>query len=206
MAGTAQAKGLLQAEGGAPAPEETGFVGAVRWTDRAIAKAEELSLTFVLLALLFLGVYQLVTVHWFPPAPYWSRDVIHYCVLYIAVVAGALAAQSDRLFNIDMFARFFNQRGKLLIRILTAAFTLVICWVAYKAGMRLRDILAGEADEVAAEAPAWWLVKLKDSAPYFIPFGMLLIASHFALHILIDGYYLVTGKPSPDVADVVPKV
>jgi TRAP-type C4-dicarboxylate transport system permease small subunit len=193
MSGTSQAKGILG--GDDSLPPETGVVAVLRRIDRGLAKIEELLLTIVLVLLVFLGVYQLVRVHWFPPAPYWPRELIKYCVLFLGMIAGALAAQSDRLFNIDMFTRLFAQRGKLVIRILTALFTIAVCWAIYRAGMILRGSVVGEKGEVIA--PATGILPL--------PVGALLVAVHMLVHSAIDVFYLISGRPSPDVAEAAPK-
>lgn len=193
MAGASQAKGIL--DSGAPHAPEDAFVRVVRGIDKGLAKVEEILLTLVLLFLVCLGVYQVVK-----PGAAWPRETIHYCVLFIGMVAGALATQSDRLFNIDMFSRLFGQRGKLVIRIVAAAFTIGICWIIYKSAMVFRDtVLATEVEEdgLAAINPTLGVLPL--------PYGALLIATHLFLHSVIDVYYLVTNKPSPDVAEMAPK-
>ncbi len=187
MAGVSQAKGLL--EGGVDAPPEDGVVVYLRMADRALGKVEEYALTLVLLAMVVIGAWQVIK----PEG--WMRETIKYGVLFIGMVAGALATQSDRLFNIDMVGRLLAPRGRLVVRIITALFTIGMCWVLYKASMAFRDSIADEAGEPIK--PALGMLPL--------PYGALLIATHLALHALIDVYYLATGKPSPDVVDLVPK-
>ncbi len=167
----------------------------LRTVDRALAKVEETTLTIVLLSLVFLGVYQMIRVHWLPPAPYFTRELIKYCVLFIGMIAGALAAQSDRLFNIDMFTRIFGMRGKLVIRIISALFCVWICFMYIQGSRALLAVLAGEKGEVMA--PATGMLPL--------PVGAGLIGAHLTLHSIIDAYYLISGRPSPDVAEAAPK-
>jgi hypothetical protein len=39
-----------------------------------------------------------------------------------------------------------------------------------------------------------------------LPIGALLVAVHMLVHSAIDVFYLISGKPSPDVAAAAPKV
>ena len=194
MSGSSQAKGLLGAV--APAIAEPRGVALLRRIDRTLATVEAVALTFVLIAIVFVGVYQLVRVHWLKPAPYWTREVIKYCVLFIGMVAGALAAQSERLFNIDMFTRAFGPRGRLVVRIVSALFCAWICLMYIRGGTVLLGVLADEKGEVIS--PATGMLAL--------PAGAALIGLHMLLHAAIDAYYLASGRPSPDSAEGAPKL
>ena len=154
------------------------------------------SMVWAIIAIVFVGVYQLVRVHWLKPAPYWTREVIKYCVLFIGMVAGALAAQSERLFNIDMFTRAFGPRGRLVVRIVSALFCAWICLMYIRGGTVLLGVLADEQGEVIS--PATGMLAL--------PAGAALIGLHMLLHAAIDAYYLASGRPSPDSAEGAPKL
>lgn len=194
MAGSVRAEDL----GGevAPRPPEPGFPGVLRAIDRSIAKVEGVALVAVVAFLLFLGVYVAIIRNFFPPCPFWVDEAIRYCVFFLGLVGGALATQSDRLFNIDMLSRLFSPRGKLALRIVTACFGITVAWIFLSSSLVLRTIIIDEKGEFLP--PRTGLLAL--------PIAMGLIILHFALHALIDGYYLVTGKPSPDLKTSEPKV
>jgi TRAP-type C4-dicarboxylate transport system permease small subunit len=110
-------------------------------------------------------------------------------VFFIGLVGAALATQSDRLFNIDMFTRALGVRGKLVVRILSAAFTIYVCWQFFNGSLTLRKIaLMDERGEILD--PSWGVLSL--------PIAMVLMSVHLALHIIIDVYYLGTGKRPPE--------
>jgi TRAP-type C4-dicarboxylate transport system permease small subunit len=173
-----------------PIPVEPRFVALLRYVDRGFMHIEGVAVTICLFALIVVGVYGALKRNFAPPAPFWTDEIIRYSVFFIGLVGAALAAQSDRLFNIDMFTRAFGARGKLVIRIVSAAFTIYICWLFFSGSLTLRDILLDEKGEILD--PKWGVLSL--------PTAMVLIALHLAIHILIDGYYLATGKIPPGLA------
>lgn len=179
-----------------PHPPEPGPVPLLRAVDRAIMHAEGIAVTIALFILIVVGVYGALKRNFAPPAPFWTDEIIRYSVFFIGLVGAALAAQSDRLFNIDMFTRAFGLRGKLVIRVVSAAFTIYVAYLFFIGSVSLRDILVDEKGEVLD--PRFGVLAL--------PLAMALIAVHMLLRIAIDGYYFVTGKTPPDLAAVqVPK-
>lgn len=179
-----------------PIPVEPRFVATLRTIDRGFMHVEGVAVTFCLFVLIVVGVYGALKRNFAPPAPFWTDEIIRYSVFFIGLVGAALAAQADRLFNIDMFTRAFGVRGKLIIRIVSATFTIYICWLFFSGSITLRDILLDEKGEILD--PKWGVLSL--------PTAMVLIALHMLLHILIDAYYLGTGKTPPELAAVqVPK-
>lgn len=194
MSSLAEAQRAAGLGDGPPAPPDPPFVAALRAIDRGLAKLEEFVLALFLLILLLVGVVGAVKRNFLPPSPFWIEEAVRYSVFFIGLVGAALAAQSDRLFNIDMFARLFNVRGKLVVKILSAIFTIAVCWMFMKSSFVLREVaLAGEEGELLA--PETGILSL--------PIAMIAIMSHLALHVLIAAYYLVTGKTPPELA--VPK-
>jgi TRAP-type C4-dicarboxylate transport system permease small subunit len=175
-----------------PRPPEPGPVPLLRAIDRGVMQVEGIAVTVALFILIVVGVYGALKRNFAPPAPFWTDEIIRYSVFFIGLVGAALAAQSDRLFNIDMFTRAFGLRGKLLIRIVSAAFTIYVAYLFFIGSLSLRDILIDEKGELLD--PRFGVLSL--------PLGMTLIAIHMLLHVAIDGYYLVTGKTPPELAAI----
>ena len=171
-----------------PKPPEPGPVPFLRAIDRGLSHLEGVAVTAFLFFLIVVGVYGALKRNFAPPAPFWTDEVIRYSVFFIGLVGAALAAQSERLFNIDMFTRALGLRGKLAIRILAAAFTVYVCWHFFTGSLELRTILLDEKGEVID--PKWGVLSL--------PAAALLIGAHMLLHIAIDAYYLATGQAPPD--------
>lgn len=170
------------------ADREPAALGVIRAVDRAVAKIEEIVLALLVIALVLVGVYQAARRNYWTPAPFWSPEVIKYSVLFIGLLGGALAAQSDKLINIDMLTRILPARGRLAMKVLTAIFTIVICWMFAKGSFAMMKGIRLEKGEVLAPAKAMWA----------LPIGAWLIGLHMALHALIDVYYLGTGRTPPE--------
>jgi TRAP-type C4-dicarboxylate transport system permease small subunit len=169
---------------------EPGLVRTLRGIDHALAKIEEVALALCLLTLLLIGVLGAVKRNFLPPSPFWIDEAVRYSVFFIGLLGAALATQSERLFNIDMFARLMSVRGKLIVRMLAAAFTIGVCSLFLRSSLLLREVLAGEEGELIS--PSTGILSL--------PIAMVAIMLHLALHFLISGYYLVTGGTPPELA------
>jgi TRAP-type C4-dicarboxylate transport system permease small subunit len=173
-----------------PAPPEPHLVRVLRSLDRGLAKLEEVALALCLLALLLVGVLGALKRNFFPPSPFWIDEAVRYSVFFIGLLGAALATQSDRLFNIDMFARLMSVRGKLIVRMLASAFTIGVCFIFLESSLILREVLKGEEGELFE--PTTGILSL--------PIAMIAIMVHLTLHFLIAGYYLVTGGTPPELA------
>jgi TRAP-type C4-dicarboxylate transport system permease small subunit len=166
-------------------------VAVLRAVDRALAKLEEIVLALFLLVLLLVGVIGAVKRNFLPPSPFWIEEAVRYSVFFIGLVGAALAAQSERLFNIDMFARLLGVRGKLAVKIVSGLFTIAVCWLFMTSSLVVREVaLAGEEGELLA--PETGILSL--------PIAMIAIMAHLALHVTIAIYYLATGKTPPELA------
>jgi TRAP-type C4-dicarboxylate transport system permease small subunit len=176
------------------APPEPPFILALRTVDRLVTKVEESVLAVFLLVLLLVGVYGAYKRNISPPSPFWADEVIRYTVFFIGLTAAALAAQADRLFNMDLLARNLSIRGRLAMKIAQAMLTIAICWIFFQSSLVLRASLIGEEGELLP--PEIGVLSL--------PIAMALIAFHLALQIVIATYYLATGKTPPEMW--IPKV
>lgn len=191
MSNLAEVQRTIQQGESAPRPPDPPFVATLRAIDRAFARVEGFVVSIILAVLILVGVYGAVRRNLWKPSPFWVDEVVRYCVFFIGLVSAALAAQSERLFNIDMFTKLLGARGKLVVRIGWAAFTIYVCTLFVSSSLTLRALtLLGEEGEVLD--PKWGVLSL--------PIGLGLIAVHMALHILIDVYYLATGQIPPELA------
>jgi TRAP-type C4-dicarboxylate transport system permease small subunit len=171
-----------------PTTEPTG-VRALRAVDGGLAKVEEIALAFLLIALIFLATYQAYKRNYAPPAPFYTDELIRYSVFGIGLLGAALATHSERLINVDMITRVLSTRGKLIAKLVTAAFTIYMCWWFVRGGMHVRKINIQLHEEGEVIAPATAILAL--------PIGTALIGIHLTLHAVIDAYYLATGKTPP---------
>ncbi|MBI4511242.1 MAG: TRAP transporter small permease [Deltaproteobacteria bacterium] len=172
---------------GPKAPPEPGIISALRAVDRGLAKAEEIALVSCLVVLVLLGVYQAWTRNVMPPCPFWIDELIRYSVFFIGLLGAALAAQSDSLINIDMLTRLLSPRARMVVRIVTAMFTVYVCWLLVRGGLALRQIVADEKGEIIRTG----------TAVMALPLAATLIGLHVAIHAFVDAFYLITNRPPP---------
>jgi TRAP-type C4-dicarboxylate transport system permease small subunit len=173
-----------------PLLPEPRFVLAVRKVDRALARVEEVLLSVCLATLLLIGVLGALKRNFAPPSPFWIDEVIRYAVFFIGLTGAALAAQADRLFNIDMFTRVMKPRARLVMHVVQAVFVIVVCYFIFRGSLVLFASLRDERGELIPPA----------AASLSLPIAMTLISVHQGLHIVADLYYLVTGTEPPAVA------
>ena len=199
MSSLAEAQRTAGDEGHEPPPDEPSFVQLLRKIDVGFAHIEEVLLLVFLAILMLVGIYAVVARKVFEGQPEytaWTFEVIRYTVFFIGLTGAALATQGDRLFNIDSFTRMFSPRGRLIVRLLTAAFTIVICIFLVRAGLALRGVVADERSELVP--PGLGSLSL--------PIAFALIIIHVLLHVTIDVHYLLRGKVPPELTHApVPK-
>jgi TRAP-type C4-dicarboxylate transport system permease small subunit len=172
-----------------PPPDEPGIIKGMRKLGRALSRLEELVLAALLVTLIVLAVYNAYKRHFSPPSPYWPDEIIRYSVFSIGMLGAALAANTGRLMNIDLVVRLFSPKGRIVLRVLTALFTLVVCYLLFMGSLEVRavNLRLGERGEIIS--PAEGILVL--------PVAAILIAIHITLHMLIDAYYLAIGRLPP---------
>jgi TRAP-type C4-dicarboxylate transport system permease small subunit len=172
-----------------PPSDEPGIIKGLRKLGRALSRVEELVLAALLVTLICLAVYNAYRRHFAPPSPYWPDEIIRYSVFSIGMLGAALAANTGRLMNIDLVVRLFSPKGRIVLRILTALFTLVVCYLLFMGSLEVRavNLRLGEQGEIIS--PAQGILVL--------PIAAILIGVHITLHMIIDAYYLAIGRLPP---------
>jgi TRAP-type C4-dicarboxylate transport system permease small subunit len=191
MSNLAEAQRTAAGGGDSRNDDQPGLVAALRTVDRMLARIEEAVLSICLFALITVGVYLALKRRFFPSPIYWADEIVRYSVFFLGLCGAALAAQADRLFNIDMFTRLLKPRAKLVMRVVTSGFTVYVCWLLFNASVFLRNrVLVSENEGEIIKSSTGGLA---------LPIAMGLIAAHLLLHIAIDVYYLATGTLPAEV-------
>jgi TRAP-type C4-dicarboxylate transport system permease small subunit len=172
-----------------PPADEPSFIKGLRKLGRGIARVEEVVLAALLVTLILLAVYNAYKRHFSPPSPYWPDEIIRYSVFSIGLLGAALAANTGRLMNIDLVVRLFSPKGRVVLRVLTAAFTIVVCYLLFMGSMEVRAVNIRLHEHGELITPATGILVL--------PIASVLIAVHITLHMLIDAYYLAIGRLPP---------
>jgi TRAP-type C4-dicarboxylate transport system permease small subunit len=120
----------------------------------------------------------------------WPFEVIRYMVFFVAMAGGALAAQRQGMFNMDLLTRRLSGRTRAVLRIATALLVATLCLLVVRSGFDLRANAAAmtEDHEVISEGVA--VLALIG--------GFGLIALHVLLHAAVDAAFLAAGRIPPD--------
>lgn len=172
-----------------PPSNEPGTIKSLRKLGRFLSRVEELVLAALLVTLIVLAVYNAYKRHFSPPSPYWPDEIIRYSVFSIGMLGAALAANTGRLMNIDLVVRLFGPKQRVVLRVLSALFTLVVCYLLFMGSLEVRavNLRLGEQGEIIS--PAEGILVL--------PVAAILIGIHLTLHMIIDVYYLAIGRLPP---------
>jgi TRAP-type C4-dicarboxylate transport system permease small subunit len=179
----------------APAgPDEPPLIRGLRALDRWMAKGEEFVLAILLVELICLAVYQAYKRNLAPPSPYWPDEIIRYSVFSIGMLGAALASHSARLMNIDLVVRLLPLRGRVIMRVFSTLFTLVVLYLLLRGGLFVRAVNIKLHEHGEIIRPATGILVL--------PIAAVLIGLHMAAHMVIDLYYLAAGKLPPDADEI----
>jgi TRAP-type C4-dicarboxylate transport system permease small subunit len=172
-----------------PPADEPSFIKGLRKLGRGMSRVEEFVLAMLLVVLILLAVYNAYKRHFSPPSPYWPDEIIRYSVFSIGLLGATLAANTGRLMNIDLLLRLFSPRGRVILRVLTTLFTIVVCYLLFMGSLEVRAVNLRLNEHGEIITPATGILVL--------PIASVLIGIHLALHTIIDVYYLTIGRLPP---------
>lgn len=163
-------------------------IEGLRKADRYLGLAEAVVICVFLAALIFVGAFQAISRNFFKYNPHWVDPIIRSSVFVIGLLGAAMAAQSDRLINIDLLSRVFPARGKLFLKIVTGLVSILVCWWFIKSGMIVYDTEKIPTDEALIKGE--WVAMA-------LPVTFVLIGVHLAVQTVLNLYYFATKKEPP---------
>lgn len=179
-----------------PASEpEPGPVAALRKLDRAVGTAEHAVAAAALAVLVGAGLWQSFASHVLDWHATWPYELIRYSVFFVAMSGAALAAQRGRMFSMDFVSNLLGTRTRLGVQIVIALFVIFACVLLCIGGLEVRRSALAVHETYDIIPPGLGLLAL--------PVGAALIAVHYALHGVIDAFYLITRQTPP--ADEAPR-
>jgi TRAP-type C4-dicarboxylate transport system permease small subunit len=170
------------------APEPTA-VQAIRKVDAAIGLLEQIAVTTFLATLVVVAVFQVVASKFFDYREAWSGELIQYSVFLIAMSGAALAAQTDQMISMDFVTRSVKPRFKLILRVGTRVFTIVMCGFLMYGGWWAREHGYRDSGETVINIRTVILI---------LPIGAGMMALHQIMHGAIDLIYLQRGESPPE--------
>lgn len=166
------------------APEEaTGLVGIIH-------KIEDAFLALLLGAMVLLAPLQIFLRNFFDQGVTWGDPLLRVLVLWVGLLGAVSASRGDRHITIDVFSRFVGDRLRLVLRIATSIFTVVVCaLVAYHSAQFV--MLEHEFESEAFSGMPAWIMQV------VIPFAFGAIGLRYLAYAVNDGLRIVRGE-GPD--------
>ncbi len=180
--------------------QKPGPIEPLERVDKLIGQGEGVVLVSALAFLVVLGFYRSLfesTKKWFGhpvlmEPPEWTTPTILLLVFMVGMLGLALAAQADKLINIDLFSRVLGARAKLVIRIIGNSFGGLISYFFIRTALHLRSVL----DDTSTARKL-----LSDKTTQLvIPLTVGLVILHLVVKIVIDVVWLASGKTPPESA------
>ncbi len=149
------------------------LVEVFRLLGEGLARLETLLLTGLLLGLMGLGLTQIVMRNLAATALPWADGMMRSMVLWLAMIAGVMAAGQMRHIRIDVIERWLSDSKVALMRRLTNLMTAVVCVAMTWFGLEMVS-LEYDYQAVAFLSVPVWAVQL------IVPIGFGLMAARFA--------------------------
>jgi TRAP-type C4-dicarboxylate transport system permease small subunit len=118
----------------------------------------------------------------------WWFDIVRGGTFSIAMIGAVFASHQQRHLAMDLVSRRLPPRGRLVLRVVLALFTMLVAGLLVRSGMHQLDTVQAEGGEHLIST---------HTIVMFMPIGAVLIIVHTLLHMLIDIDYLVRRKLPP---------
>ena len=173
-------------------PDDGPLSSWLRRADRALGNAEQ-GVLFVLLGAVVLtaaaaALSDRVIGHHMGR---WWFDIVRGGTFSVAMIGAVFATHQQRHLSMDLVSRRLPARGRLILRVVLALFTVAIAALLVRSGMHQLGTVGEESGEHIVST---------HTIVTFMPIGAILIIVHTALHMVIDIDYLARGKLPPERA------
>jgi TRAP-type C4-dicarboxylate transport system permease small subunit len=170
-------------------PDDGPLSGLLRRADRALGNAEQ-GVLFVLLGAVVVtaaaaALSDRVLGHHLGR---WWFDIVRGGTFSVAMIGAVFATHQQRHLSMDLVSRRLPARGRLMLRVVLALFTMLVAALLVRSGLHQLDAVGDEGGEHLIST---------HSIVMFLPIGAVLIIVHSLVHIAIDIDYLVRGKLPP---------
>ncbi len=118
----------------------------------------------------------------------WWFDIVRGGTFSVAMIGAVFASYQQRHLSMDLISRRLPPRGRLVLRVILALFTLLVAALLVRSGLHQLDTVGEEAGEHLIST---------HTIVTFMPVGAGLIIIHTLLHMGIDLDYLARGKTPP---------
>lgn len=178
-------------------PDDGKLAKYVRGVDRALSTIEQ-GVIFALLAIVVIVASSAALADKLAHQPLgrWWHHVVRGGTFSIAMFGAVFATSQHRHLAMDLVSRRLSRRGRLILRLGLTLFTIAICGLLFRSGLRQREVVGG-----THSLHVFGLFDITDAAIVTtMPIAAAMIIFHCLLHLLIDLDYLVRGKLPPEHA------
>ncbi|HSS03450.1 MAG TPA: TRAP transporter small permease [Kofleriaceae bacterium] len=173
-------------------PDDGPLSSWLRRADRALGNAEQ-AVLFVLLGAVVLtaaaaALSDRVIGHHMGR---WWFDIVRGGTFSVAMIGAVFATHQQRHLSMDLVSRRLPARGRLILRVILALFTVLSAAQLVRSGLHQLDTVGEESGEHLVST---------HTIVTFMPIGAILIIVHTVLHMVIDIDYLARGKLPPERA------
>jgi len=118
----------------------------------------------------------------------WWFDIVRGGTFSVAMIGAVFASHQQRHLSMDLVSRRLPPRGRLVLRVIIALFTVFVAALLVRSGLHQLDTVGEEGGEHLIST---------HSIVTFMPVGAGLIIIHTLLHMAIDLDYLARRKTPP---------
>ena len=118
----------------------------------------------------------------------WWFDIVRGGTFSVAMIGAVFASHQQRHLAMDLISRRLAPRGRLVLRVILAVFTMFIAGLLVRSGLHQLGTVGEEGGEHLIST---------HTIVMFMPVGAGLIIVHTLLHMVIDLDYLARGKTPP---------
>jgi TRAP-type C4-dicarboxylate transport system permease small subunit len=171
-------------------PDDGPVSSWLRRADHALGTCEQLVLFALLAAVVLTAAIAALSDHVLGIRfGRWSFDVVRGGTFSMAMIGAVFASHQQRHLAMDLISRRLPPRGRLVLRVVLALFTVFIAVLLVRSGMHQLATVGDEGGEHFIST---------HSIVLFMPIGAVLIIVHTLLHMVIDLDYLARHKTPPE--------
>jgi TRAP-type C4-dicarboxylate transport system permease small subunit len=171
-------------------PDDGALASWLRGVDRALGTAEQAVLFALLGAVVLTAAAAALSdrvLH--VPLGRWWFDIVRGGTFSVAMIGAVFATHQQRHHARDLGSRRLPPRGRLVLRVVLAVFTMLVVALLLRSGMHQLDTVGEESGDHLIST---------HTIVMFMPAGASLIILHTLLHMVIDIDYLVRRRTPPE--------
>ncbi|MEA3332221.1 MAG: TRAP transporter small permease [Pseudomonadota bacterium] len=149
---------------------------------------EELFISLLLLAMIFLASLQIFMRILFDSGLVWADPLLRHLVLWVGMLGAALATRYGKHITIDIFSHLLSARGALRLNLVLNFFAAVVCgFLTWAAFLFIKNEIAFGSGRELVGIPVWgWNL--------IFPFAFALMTVRFSAKIYEHGVTLLQPK------------